>query len=387
MLVVLGLLLAVTAVVFALLDPGGVVDSQGVGGVLLFLAFPGSVFFAVGSVLALRRAENAVGWLCLTIGVLWLLLGAQNASSIWAANSGRLELAEWLNVGPGWVPPVGLMGTHLLLRLPDGSLPSSRWRWYSRWCTGVVFCVFVLIATESAEPNAPLGVENPIAIGGLEPLAPLFILLPLSFLGAIASLVVRYRRSHGVERLQLRWIAFGGLVCVGWYVASLPFQLTFGSEDGTADAVLSTLTLVAYAAIPVTIAVAVLRLRLYDIDVVINRTLVYGALTATLAATYLGSVLLMQLVFSGVTANNSLAVAVSTLAVAGLFRPARGRIQATVDRRFYRNRYDAARTLAAFGAHARDEVDLDRLGGELRTVVADTMQPAHVTLWLRGHER
>jgi len=196
---------------------------------------------------------------------------------------------------------------------------------------------------------------------------------------AVVGMSVRLRHASATERQQVKWISFAltfvvAKVAVGELIPSTTYDAFFFS-------------MAALAAMAIAAGIAIARHRLYDIDVVINHTLVYGGVTATLAAAYLGSGLVLQLVLSGVTSGNGLAVAGSTLAVAALFQPARRRMQATVDRRFFRRKYDAARTLERFGTRLRDEVDLDALSAELRGVVAETMQPAHVSLWLRGAAR
>jgi hypothetical protein len=179
----------------------------------------------------------------------------------------------------------------------------------------------------------------------------------------------------GEERQQVKWFVY----TVAFVILFFPISVLMVGNGGVG--------VLLFPLIPISAAVAILKYRLYDIDVVINRALVYGALTATLAGVYIGSVLLLQLLLSALTDDSGLAVAASTLAVAAaLFRPARVRIQAAVDRRFYRRKYDAAHTLERFGGRLRDEVALDSLSAELRAVVADTMQPTHVSLWLRTPE-
>ncbi|MDQ3113420.1 MAG: hypothetical protein M3Q84_04870 [Actinomycetota bacterium] len=387
-LVVLGLALGGATLIFALLDPGSnggesAFGSAGVLGIVLLL-LPGVSFFTVGSLLSLRRAQHAVGWLCLAIGLIWLMIAATSAASEWAFHDGRVGLAEWLGVlGAGWVPALGLMATHLPLRLPDGQLPSPQWRWFSRFCTTMIVLVSVGISTAPGPVNAIVGTENPLAFEPLQALSPIFGLLVVGFVGAVASLVVRYRRSVGTERLQLRVIAFGGSLFLLAFVVSLGPVVGLAPEGGSVEQALQSIAFFFYNAIPVAIAVAVLRYRLFDIDLVINRTLVYSGLTATLAAAYVGSVLLLQLALSPLTDRSDLAVAGSTLAVAALFRPARAGIQAAVDHRFFRRRYDAGLAVQGFTGRLREQLDVLALTSDLQAVVRDTVEPTHVSLWLR----
>jgi hypothetical protein len=253
------------------------------------------------------------------------------------------------------------------------------------------------IDVDSAVP-----VDNPFGIGGVP--ADVWtvmsragdVLAGIAFSLAAASLVVRFRRSRGTERQQLKWFAYVGLLAAAGLAVAMA-QVLFGAQPGedVEGGWLELLGAIGWftalgaivLGIPLATGMAILRHRLYDIDVVINRTLVYGVLTATLLLSYLGLVLMLQLALGPLTEDNGLAIAGSTLGVAALFRPARARIQELVDRRFYRRKYDAAQTIERFGAHLRDEVELDSLSAELRGVVAETMQPAHVSLWLREATR
>jgi hypothetical protein len=334
-------------------------------------------FAFVGALIASRHPGNAVGWIFGAGAVAFSFSGLAEAYAVYTlfADPGGLlgggETSAWLSV---WVWVLG--GVPLItlfpLLFPNGRLLSARWRPVIWAALAALVSLSVGIAFAPGTFDDLPGVENRYGVGGVA--GDLFsamqqlgwLLLILSLIASATSLVLRFRRSRGVERLQIKWVAAAGVVLVACF-------LLWEVWEGLAPLGIFTMVLAA--------GIAILRHRLYDIDVVINRTLVYGALTATLAATYVGLVLLLQLLLSP---GSDLAIAGSTLAVAALFRPASVRIQAVVDRRFYRRKYDAQRTLEGFAGHLRDEVELDSLSAALRTVVAETMEPAHVSLWLRA---
>ena len=345
-----------------------------------------STFAVVGGLVASRRPRNPIGWLFGAASLVWML-GVFGNQVYWLLAFGdphppaAADLVMWFG---NWavILPIVLLFTFVPLLFPTGAPPGPRWRavgWTAAVAGGLLTLSTALTPGPLVATDSPW-VDNPVGVEGLgfATLAEVFTWFSgASALAAIASLVVRYRRSRGIERLQLRWVATAACLLVAMAVAGDVAAGWLG--EGTAWGSL----LLGLMAVSAAVAVAMLRYRLYDIDVVINRALVYGALTATLAGSYLGVVLLLQPVLNGVTGDSGLAVAASTLAVAALFRPARSRIQELVDRRFYRRKYDAQLTLANFSAQMRDEVTLELLAAELRGVVLDTMQPAHVSLWLR----
>jgi hypothetical protein len=349
---------------------------------------PVVAFSVVGGLVVSRLPKNSIGWLLSTIGFMFALVVACSSTVKWGLTSDHLPrgMWGWIDIGSNaWVVGLGLIGTQLAVRLPDGRLPSERWRWFSRVTMVLIAVALVGMATQRGSVEGVPGTSNPVGSAVTAPLAGSFLLVILSFVIGIAGLVMRYRRSSGHDRAQLRWVAFSGGAFFVTYVVTLPLGNMLGENSAAAIAITG-VAITAFAALPISIGFAILRQRLYDIDVVINRALVYGALSATLAGTYLGGVLLLQLLLDRFTAGSGLAVAASTLAVAALFRPARARIQELVDRRFFRSKYDAAQTLTAFSSHLRDQVDLEDIGTDLLAVVGDTVQPSHASLWLRGQE-
>jgi hypothetical protein len=350
-----------------------------------FLAYP-----LVGALIASRRPRNPIGWLLLTVGMVWLLLGASDYYCIYGvAQPGSVPFpvvwagtTNWL-----WVPGVGLLGTFVFLLFPDGRLPSRRWRPLA-WLSGVVIAMLSVGVALSPGPLVNVGpIQNPFGLEGHPWVTTVEFavipLLPLCVLASALSLVLRYRRSGGEERQQIRWIAFAASVLGVLFVSGLFVPPEAWFADLIAYATLGSSTLV-----PIAIGFAVLKYRLYEIDLLINRALVYGSLTAMLAGVYLCAVIVLQYLFRALTGQESqLAVVASTLAIAALFNPVRRRIQALVDRRFYRNKYDARKTLEEFGVKLRDETDLEQLNAELVGVVRETMRPEHVSLWLRRPEQ
>jgi hypothetical protein len=358
---------------------------------LALLAFP-----SVGALVASRRPGNPIGWILVGLGAMFAIAAFTSEYATYAlltepealpGGEAMAWLSSWL-----FLAPLILTGTLLFLLFPEGRLLSPRWRPVLLLALGgIALSVFAeMFGPHELQDFEPM--KNPYAVGGAGAEAAFgwaanigFVLMFCTLLASVASILLQFRRARGIERQQLKWVASAaGLMGIAWVSGPALFWW-IGDGDGPWEAVV----VLAITAIPIAAGVAILRYRLYEIDQIVNRAVVYGALSALLAGLYFGIVLALQEVFSGFAGGSDLAIAVSTLAVAALFRPVRSRIQAFVDRRFYRRRYDAQQTLEAFSSRLRDEVDLDALAGELRGVVQETMQPAHVTLWLRptGVER
>ena len=339
----------------------------------------------VGALVVSRQPANAIGWLFAaggTMAALSLLPSLLFELEPERGTDGALQLVAWVT-NWAWIMGVPLV-VFVPLLFPDGRLPSRGWR-PAAWC-GVAATV-VFGAGVALEPG-PLadypGIENPVAIGDtpaevLERAG--FVLAAAAFAAAVASVFFRYRRSDAVTRQQIRCLAAGAAFTSLSVVAGVTATLLGARSLGNA------ILITGFAAIPLGVGVAMLRYRLYDVDRLISRSLTYALVTATLVAAYAGLVLAGQALFSSLAGGGDLAIAVSTLVVAALFLPLRSRVQRLVDRRFNRRRYDAARTLEAFGARLREQVELDGLRADLERAVGETMQPEHATVWVRKARR
>jgi hypothetical protein len=341
-------------------------------------------FSVVGAIIASRQPRNAIGWLFCSVGVtIGLNSFAGDYAEFWLASGfgpdSLGETAAWLSSW-SWILLVYVPMSFLLLLFPDGRLPSRRWRpvaWGVALGTAGGVVGYALRAGPLVDfPHIanPYGVDGPVV--GVVGVAG-SIVAAGSMVASAVSLIIRLRRAGSVERQQIKWLAYGGAVMVG--ILGAGGLITLWSVP--ASIVVMSVSLLG---LPVFTGIAIVRHRLYDIDLLINRTLVYGALTAMLVLVYLGGVVLLQYLFRTLAGEESqLAIVASTLAIAALFEPLRRRVQVFIDRRFYRRKYDARKTLEAFSTKLRDETDLDALNDDLVGVVRDTMQPAYASLWLR----
>jgi hypothetical protein len=341
-------------------------------------------FSVVGAVVASGHPRNAIGWLFCAVGLVEALdTLARGYAEYWITGGwgprSLGETAAWF-ASWAWVMSGGAPATFLLLLFPDGQLPSSRWRPVA-WCAGLGFVgLFVGFALRAGpledfpQITNPYGVDSPIV--EMATVAGGFVVVG-SFVASAIALIVRARHASSEQRQQIKWIAYGGAVVVG-------AMLVGGLVSIWSVMVSIGIISVALLGLPLFTGIAIVRHRLYDVDLLINRTLVYGSVTAVLVAAYVGGVVFLQHVFWTLRGGESqLAIVASTLAIAALFDPLRRRIQAFIDRRFYRKKYDARKTLEGFSAKRRDETDLKALNDELVNVVREIMQPARVSLWLR----
>jgi hypothetical protein len=365
------------------------------GTILISLTF--FSFAATGVLIAARVPRNPIGWMLLAIAYGWALVIGSIGYGDYAlkVHPGALPAGPAVASVSGWVwaPPVALTAVFLLLVYPDGRLPGPRWRPVV-WICGAALAIGIVVDMLMPGPMTDLGFphhRNPFGVAALAPVLRVLeasvIAIPLGTVAAVASLVVRFRRAGPVERLQIKWLAAAGTFSGSLYalvlLSSALFAASGRSEPGW-DAAILDVWFLTLSLIPAAIGVAVLRYRLFEIDVIIRRTLVYALLVGSLALVYLGGVSVAGALLRGLTGSSgTLAVTASTLAVALAFQPFRGVIQRTVDRRFYRSGYDARAAVDGFSERMREQIDLDALRRELLAVVAGIVQPTHASVWLR----
>ena len=375
-------------------DPQSAGDWGGGGSAALLAVSLALLCFSVmGWLIASRRPGNAIGWILIAIGFLWALDSALEGYAMYGlvTNPGSLPAARWANAIDDWlwVVSVGLMGTFLVQLFPDGRLPSRRWRPLA-YLSGAALLLTVasdLFLTENLADSVVPASGNPFAPGaldGLPNIAAVSLPVLLACIPASAALLlIRYRRSSGVARLQMKWLVSATTAIVIFY--SVVVAMSGGSDAPLWLVVAQDAAVVSFCLIPLSIGAAVLRYRLYEIDVIVRRTVVYTVLVGMLVVVYLGSVSALGWVGREVTGQSgALAVTLSTLLVAVSFQPLRRRIQNAVDRRFYRRRYDAHSAASAFSSRLRAEIDLEALTHELLGVIDETLQPSRAAVWLRS---
>jgi len=374
-------LVAGAVVLLALSWDAPVPDAWGFRGYAILQA---AAFTAVGAFIAIRRSGNAIGWLLLAAGA----LNAVEAFAIqyaeftivgghpeWPFGVVSAWIASWI-----WAPVESLILPVVLLRFPDGRLLSPRLRGVE-WFAGVTAAGLASYMALKPGPlqlaafaDNPFAVDQPVLLGVLIGLGTVGF---LTIVMAALSVIVRFRRSSGIERLQLKWLAF----------SVLPLGATGIASAVLPDKIGQVLYVLVAAFVPIAIGIAILRYRLYDIDVLINRALVYGATTAMIGVAFFAGIVVIQAILRPLTGGSEVAVAASTLLSFALFQPLRHRIQGVVDRRFFRSRYDAVRILDSFTSRLRDEVDLDAVRADLVDAAHRTVQPVHANVWLRERVR
>ena len=352
-------------------------------------------YSVIGAIIASRLPKHPIGWMCCAIGLTGAVEHFSSEYAIYALVAHQQALAGgkvmlWMSNWV-WILMFGLI-VYLILLFPNGRLPNSRWRWFAWFSVALTLLAATLMAFSPdvaldvlrSSGNPHISFLNPLGIEGLPNLyRPVqTLVLAMGLVGA-ASVVVGRRGARGIERQQIKWLLYASAI---FFVGNVLKNTVFSPLGGVPWGLWVGYLLVAVGGLggPIAIGIAILRYHLYEIDTLINRTLVYGSLTATLVALYFCGIVVLQRLFVLLTGEQStLAVVASTLLIAALFNPLRRRIQSFIDRRFYRRKYDARKTLEAFSAKLRDKTDLEALNAELAKVVKETMQPTHVSLWLR----